>query len=112
LAALAALKDAKFPKYDKKTEKVDYNAERTKTALPLIKTPVSCTMGILGKQIIVDPTVEEEEILDGRLTVVTLDDGTICAMQKGGEKTISADMIANLIDTAIVKCKEMRRPVK
>ena len=112
LAALVALKDARFPKYDKKTEKIDYSAERTKTPLPLTRTPLSCTLGVIGKNIIVDPTAAEEDAIESRLTVVALEDGTICAMQKGGRSCVNVETIENIIDIAISKGNEIRRLIK
>ncbi|MBW3019320.1 exosome complex protein Rrp42, partial [Candidatus Woesearchaeota archaeon] len=53
LAAIAALKDARFPKLDEH-EFVDYD-EKTDTPLPLDKEPVPVTVLKIGDQFIVEP---------------------------------------------------------
>ena len=90
LAAIAALKDAKFPEYDTKTECVIY-ATRTKTPLPLKEIPIEVTVVKIKGKFLVDPTIEEWKCIDARLTVGTMENGTICAMQKGGSKSLSKD---------------------
>ena len=88
LAAFAALKDTKFPKYD--GNEINYK-EKTSKTLPIQKEPVGITIVKIGDKLIVDPTTEEEEVLDARLTVTTTTDGTICAMQKGGDVPLSSE---------------------
>jgi len=104
LATIAALKDAKFPKYDAKTEKVVY--EKTTKALPLKKTPISCTVVKINGKYVVDPTNEEEMAIDARLTVV-VDGDNIHAMQKGGEKTLNNEDVMNMVELAMKKSKEL-----
>jgi len=108
LAAMAALKDAKFPGYDKETGKVKYD-EKTKNAVPLEKTPVACTVIKIGNKFIVDPTNREEKATDARLTVASLKNGNICAMQKGGEEPLSAEEIEKMVDIGLAKTKELRK---
>lgn len=106
LAAIAALKDAKFPKLV--DDKVDYK-EKTKTKLPLENMPLSCTILKVGKHYIADPCVDEENITDARLTVGVLDDGTLCSFQKGGDGGLTPDDILAMSDIAIKKIKEFRK---
>ncbi len=46
---------------------------------------------------------------DARLTVATTDDGTICALQKGGEEAMSDVQVMEMIDLAILKANELRQ---
>ena len=108
LAAMAAMKDAKFPEYDKKTEKVNY-AKRTKTGLPLKGTPLECTVIKINGKLLLDPSVEEWKALDARLTVGFLDNGNICAMQKGGEKSLSVKEISKMVEIAGEQVKKLRK---
>jgi exosome complex component RRP42 len=82
LAALAALKNARFPKINEDGT-VDYHSKTDKT-LELQKLPIPVTVCKIGDLLIVDPTDEEEKAVDARLTVTVLDDDKICALQKGG----------------------------
>lgn len=107
LAALAALKECKFPKYNAKEEKVLYG-EHTKEKLPLSKIPITCTLVKIKDNILVDPNLKEEEVMDSRLTIATTKDG-VNAMQKGGDKGIKVEDIEKMIDIAMEKSKELRK---
>lgn len=106
LAALAALKETKFPKLEE--DVVDYKT-RTKKELPLNGFPISCTIRIVGKHFLVDPTSVEEQCADSRLTIVVMDDDSICAMQKGGEAAFSIDDVKTMIDIAVKTSKQLRK---
>ncbi len=106
LAVLAALKDAKYPKYD--GEKIDYS-EKTKESLPLSKEPLSCTVLKIGDHYVVDPVTEEEKVYDARLSVAALKDGSLCAMQKGGEEPLTSEQLLEMVDLAVKKTKELRK---
>lgn len=106
LAALAALKDAKFPGYD--GEKVDYK-NKTDKKLPLEKEPISVTVIKIGKKFIVDPDIEEEKVIDSRLTVASIADGTLCALQKGGDMPLTQEEVSRMLDIGMEKAKELRK---
>jgi len=106
LGVIAALKDAKFPEYDEKNERVKFG-EFSKKSLPLVKLPVACTLYKIGNKILVDVDAEEEKIVDARLTVTISEEG-INAMQKGGDKTLSISEIDEMIKIAEEKAKELR----
>lgn len=105
LAALAALKDAKFPAFD--GEAIDYKS-RTNDSLPLERLPVGCTVWRVGGGLLVDPTRAEELAADARLTVVFTDDDDICAMQKGGDQPFSGEEIEKIITIASENAKKLR----
>ena len=106
LAALAALKDTKFPAFD--GEKVDYKA-KTDKSLELEKTPIAVTIIKIGDKFIVDPDTEEEKVVDARLTVSSIEDGTLCALQKGGDFPLTMEDIDKMLDLGIEKAKELRK---
>ena len=106
LAALAALKDAKFPKIE--DGKISYR-ESTGQKLPLEKLPLSCTVYKIGNYILVDPVSEEELIVDARLTVGVLEDGTLCSLQKGGDFGLNPEEVDQMVDVAVKKTKELRK---
>ncbi len=105
LGTLIALKTARFPKFD--GEKIDFK-ERA-GPLPLHPLPVSVTVLKIGPHYIVDPCYDEWKVYDARLTVATLEDGTICAMQKGGDQPLTLEDVDRMIDIAIDKGKELRK---
>ena len=74
--------------------------------------PISVTVLKIGDHLIVDPIPDEEKVLDARLTVATLKDETIVAMQKGGELSLSTEDIKSMIEISIKKAKEIRKFLK
>jgi len=105
LAAIAALKDTVFPKLEK--DKVNYK-EKTNKRLELSKLPIEITVYKIGKFFIVDPLPDEEKVIDARLTVASLEDGRICALQKGGDCALTTQEIFKMVDIAIEKAKMLR----
>lgn len=106
LAALIALKSARIPTV-LENGNIDYQ-KKTDESLPLLNVPVPVTVHKIGNHFIVDPTVEEEENADARLTVAIKDNGEICALQKGGEDALSAEELTQMIDIALEKSQEYR----
>jgi len=98
IGAIAALKNAKIPKYDKKTEKIIYG-ELSEKKLPLKKdTPLSITFHKIGDSIIIDPTREEEDVSETRVTIGS-SNGVISSMQKGNSKELSEDEMYKILDS-------------
>lgn len=107
LAALAALKSAKFPVVDPETWAIDYKA-KTNVSLPLIKEPLPVTLYKINGALLVDPTAEEEEAFDARLTIASDEKGTVSALQKGGEEPLTLVEVSQMIDIALEKAKFLR----
>ncbi|MBU0930016.1 MAG: exosome complex protein Rrp42 [Nanoarchaeota archaeon] len=108
IAAIAALKDTKIPVV--KDDKVEYKKRGTKS-LPLDGYPVECTVYMIGDKLIVDPTTEEEELVEARLTVATYGNH-LCAMQKGGVKGLTPEEVEKMVDLAVKKTDELRKLLK
>ena len=106
LAALAALKDTRYPEFN--GDKVDYK-EKTDKRLELEKMPIAVTVIKIGNKFIVDPDTDEEKAVDARLTVSSIQNGTLCAMQKGGDYPLSVEDIDKMLDIGIEKGKELRK---
>lgn len=97
IGAIAALKNAKMPKYDKKTEKVIYG-ELSEKKLPLKKEiPLSITFHKIGDNLIIDPTREEEDVSETRITIGS-SNGIISSMQKGNSKELSEEEMYKILD--------------
>ena len=105
LAALAALKNAKLPERDGKI--IDYK-KLTDEKLPIQRLPISVTVCKIADKFLVDPTNEEEEVIDARLTVAFMENGEICAMQKGGDMALTLADIEQMISIAAEKSNELR----
>ena len=108
LASLAALKHSKFPKI--KDNKVVFG-EFSDKKLELSKMPVTFTFGKINDKILLDLNSKEESVLDARLSI-SVHEGSIHAMQKGGDKAIALEEIEKMVDISIKKEKELRNLIK
>ena len=108
LATLAALKHAKFPKLE--NDKVVFG-EFSNKKLELEKLPVTFTFGKINDKILLDLNSKEESVIDARLSI-SVYNGDIHAMQKGGDKSMTLEEIEKMVDIAIKKEKELRSTIK
>ncbi|PIO06154.1 RNA-binding protein [Candidatus Micrarchaeota archaeon CG08_land_8_20_14_0_20_59_11] len=107
LAAMAALADAKVPKYDAETKKL--LRDQPVGALPIAHKIVTCSFEKIGSKILADGTDEEEIASDGRYTIATADSKTICATQKSGAAGFTRQEIVKMMDIALEKGEELRK---
>ncbi|MDP6845574.1 MAG: exosome complex protein Rrp42 [Candidatus Nanoarchaeia archaeon] len=110
IAAYLALKDAKFPELDEDNKPL--HETRTKKGLKLHNIPMMVSFAKIGDSLIVDPTRREEQIMEDRIHIGTIDNGNICAMQKGGLKPLTNEELLEAVDTAIAKGKDLRKLLK
>jgi len=111
IAGLLAIKTAKFPEYDEEKGKVLHET-RTKKGVKLQNLPAMVTIAKVGDKLLVDPTFEEESIMEARLNIATIDNGNICAMQKGGVTPLTNEELKNAVKLATSKGKELRKLLK
>ncbi|MEM3078290.1 MAG: exosome complex protein Rrp42, partial [Nitrososphaerales archaeon] len=110
-ATVASIATSKMPRYY-----VDENGQIKQSdeiiPLPINGIPVSVTMARIGDALIVDPTSEEEAVMDARITLVLDEDGNLCAGQKGQPGTLTFDQVKLATNIAKVKAKEIREIIK
>ncbi len=100
LAAMTTLLVAKIPKAEVKEDKnVELNKE-DKASLPINNKVVTVTIGKVNNKLIVDPTVDEEQILECKLAVSISEDGRIAGMQKMGTGIFTEEEILEAISLA------------
>jgi exosome complex component RRP42 len=109
LAALAAIQNTKMVEIE--NDKIVIG-KRTNESLPVTGMPIPVTVLKIGDNLIVDPTYSEEDVLDARLTVSILEDDTLCALQKGGDASLTTKDINEMIDLAIKKSHEIRKKLQ
>jgi len=101
IAAVAALRMARFPVYDKKEEKVNYG-ESTDEALPLTEhIPFSMTFYKIGDKFVLDPNRDEEDACEARITMAVSEakkEKIINSMQKGGIIPISTEALCDAVE--------------
>ena len=111
IGAIAALKIAKMPSYDEEKGKVDYKHMTTK-GLPLEKEmPVTITIHKVGKSFLVDPSREEEDLCDARVTF-GIKDGVISSIQKGEASAIDFEVMKEVIDIASKAVVELEKKIE
>ena len=110
-SVVAALLNAKIPKYI-----VDSDGKPQKTgekmSLPIQTVPIAVTQARIGDSLLVDPTPEEEAVMDARITLVSDDRGNICAGQKGLPGTLTVEQVVQAANTAKLKGEIIRSIVK
>lgn len=105
IAALAALKTMKFP------EVVDGAIDHKHSSgqgVELNEMPVPVTVCKVGDHFIVDPSKTEEDLIDARVTVTSLDGKRVCSLQKGGDVGMTLDEIKQAFDLALEKAQGLR----
>lgn len=101
LSAIAALNNVSPPRIK----------DWTLPEFPLVKKPIAVTIAKIGDKLMVDPSLEEESVMDARLTITTIEDGSICAMQKGGIGFFTLGELEEAYALAREKAEELRRHV-
>jgi len=109
MAALGALVNAKMHAF--KVEKGEPVYLEEIIPVPMQNYPVSITTVKVDSVTVLDPCLEEEQVMSCRLTVTTGKDDNICAMQKGGLGFLSPDEIKQIVSTSISKAKDLREKI-
>jgi exosome complex component RRP42 len=107
LAAMAALINTKMPNYEIKDGEI--KMKQGYTQLTLKSHPITVTTGKINNHLIIDPWIEEEQVMDSRITFATKEDGTICAIQKGGSSYFTPQQILEASKIALDKAAELRK---
>ncbi len=109
LAALAALLNTKMFNYEIKDGEVKikpgYNP------LSIRNYPIAVTVAKINDKLVVDPWLEEEQVMDARLTMTIEKDGNICAIQKGGYGYFTPDQVIEVSKIVRQKAEEQRKLV-
>ena len=79
--------------------------------LPVQHQPISVTSVKIDGKILVDPTHDEERVAEARLTVATIENGNLCAMQKGLNGAFTHDEVLKIVDTARRLGSEIRSKI-
>jgi len=110
IGALAALKIAKVPKYDEENGKILYGeADRD---LPLNDVnPIPVTVHKIGGFLIVDPTLEEEDVSETRVTIGGSKE-TISSMQKSESASLTREELEKAVEIAKGQWGELFKKVE
>lgn len=109
MAALAALLNTKMFNYE--LEGGEIKIKPGYTPLPIRNYPIAVTFAKINDKLILDPWLEEEQVMDARLTMTLDKDGKICAIQKGGYGYFTTQQILEAAKIAREKTEELRKVV-
>ncbi len=105
IAALAALKNTKFPV----VEEGRINYKKHDKQLKLENKPLLVTIYKIADELVVDPNYEEEEGIQSRISIGVLENGELCSLQKGGEDYFKKEEILEAVKIAKKTAEEYRK---
>ena len=104
---MAALMNTKMPNYEIKDGEI--KIKQGYTPLPMKNHPITITTGKINNILITDPWLEEEQVMDSRITMAINDAGNICAVQKGLSGYFTPQQILEAMKIAQEKAAELRK---
>ncbi|BDC19316.1 exosome complex protein Rrp42 [Acidianus sp. HS-5] len=96
LAAVSALYDAKLPKVVKEGDEIKIVKEEKGDKLPMNFPVVTVSVAKIGKHLVVDPDLDEEGIMDAKISLSYTPEGRIVGIQKTGIGTFTLAEIDNV----------------
>jgi exosome complex component RRP42 len=69
-------------------------------------------MARIGDHIIVDPNADEWACMDARITITSNSNGSICALQKGGDDGFTPEQIFKCAELAISTGAKIRKQIE
>jgi exosome complex component RRP42 len=90
-------------------EQLEFKKKETK--LPIQNVPVEITIVKIGDKLMVDPTLEEERMIEAKITFALGNDDEICAIQKSGAGSLTLNEVDKALSIAKDKSKEIREHV-
>ena len=110
LAAILALMNTSLRGYTVTDEgTIEYTD--TISPLPLQNIPVEVTVVKIGDKLLLDPTIEEEALIDTQITIATGENQEVCAIQKSQVGTLTLDEVHQAMEIAKNKADEIRTKV-
>ncbi|MCD6300462.1 MAG: exosome complex protein Rrp42 [Staphylothermus sp.] len=108
LSSMLALNLAKIPKIVSiEDDNVIIDKTVKESPLPINLNVVTVTVGLLDEIPLVDPLLEEELVIDNKITIAFDEKGRITGIQKAGMKGIRTSVLDEVIDIAFKKANEL-----
>ena len=109
LAAMAALMTTRIPKVEVGEKEVKVDKKVKTSSLPLNHRVVTVTVGKLGEYLLVDPTEDEELVLDAKIAISVSEDGRIAGIQKMGPGDFTIEEVEKAASLALKAGNELHR---
>jgi len=107
LAAVSALLTGNL--YETEINEDDIILKENKIPIPINHVPIFVTIGKIQNKLIVDPTFEEELVLDAKITYTIDENNNICGIQKSGTAGFTIDELIMARDIAIEVAAKIRK---
>ena len=108
LSSMLALNLAKIPKIVSiEDDNIVVDKTVKETPLPLNLNVVTVTIGLIDEIPLVDPLLEEELVIDSKITIAFDEKGRITGIQKAGMKGIRTPVLDEVVDIASKKASEL-----
>jgi exosome complex component RRP42 len=111
IGAVVALKNSKLPKYDLENEKVLYDEESNEKVPLTDALPLTVSVHKVGDSFIVDPTREEEDLSETRVTIGS-SRGIISSIQKSLGQSLSSEEFSEVLDLSQKAWDEIESKIK
>jgi len=109
IASLAALLNARMSNYEIKDGEVIFRPGYR--PLPIKNRPITVTLAKIGNSLVVDPCLEEEQVMSARLTAAIDESGRVCAMQKGGVEGLTIEELKAAVQIISKKANVIREKI-
>ena len=108
LASIVALATSKIKGYtvDKASGEIEFKSDQI--SLPIQNYPIEVTMAKMDDKLVVDPSLDEEEVVDAQITIATGKNDEICAIQKSKSGAFTVNEILQAVTIATKKANELR----
>ncbi|MEZ0393910.1 MAG: exosome complex protein Rrp42 [Desulfurococcaceae archaeon] len=107
LASVAALSATKLPKLIREKESLVLDRATRETPLPMGPLAVTISIGVIEDLLLVDPSLEEEQVVEAYLTFAISEDGNVVGFQKRGNRGLTPSILDNALDLAYKKAGEL-----
>ncbi len=107
LSSTLALYACRLPRIMVSGEEIVIDRDVYDKQIPLGDPVVSVTVGFIEDYLLVDPSIEEEAVLDGKLTFIFDKKGNLAGIQKTGVKGIKTKTLEQALELSQKKSQEL-----
>jgi len=109
IAAMAALSHFRRPEFIVNGDEITVYTDKDRDPVPLsvLHLPITCTIAFAGDKLLVDPTDEEEEVMDGYISIATNTHHEICYIYLGGGVTLTPALVSKCCEISTLKTQEI-----
>ncbi len=113
LSTILALNLTKIPKITiEEEDRIVIDRFNREKPLPINLNVVTVTVGIFNDYLLIDPSLDEELVLDSRITFAVDEKERIVGLQRMGMKGIKMNLFEEAMDLAIKKSRELHDLVR